>query len=74
MVLELSSVRRPNLVARLEYENKGFEPRLAVLTVSAATVETAGLLHDTRIIEISGNRDDDGKKIVQFVRETFLEQ
>ncbi|HXQ33272.1 MAG TPA: hypothetical protein VN843_04545, partial [Anaerolineales bacterium] len=33
VVLELSSVRQPNLVARLEYENKGFEPRLASLIV-----------------------------------------
>jgi hypothetical protein len=74
VVLELSSVRRPNQVARLEYENKGFEPRLALLTVSPATVETAELSPDTRMIQISGNRDDDVKKIVQFVRETFLEQ
>lgn len=71
-VMELSSVRRPSVVARLEYENKGFEPRLVSLTVSPATVQTEEPSPDTQTVQVSGNRDDDVRKIVQFVRETFL--
>lgn len=71
-VMELSSVRRPHLVARLEYENKGFEPRLVSLTIAPATVQTEDPSPETQTVQISGNRDDDVNKIVQFVRENFL--
>lgn len=72
VVLELSSVRRPNVVARMEYENQGAEPRLVSLTV-VATVQSEALPPGTLWIEMSGSRSDDVEKIVQFVRETFLE-
>jgi len=66
VVLELGSVRRPNVVARLEYENQGIEPRIVSITVPSS--------NSSREIEISGKRDDDVAKIVSFVREAFLQE
>ena len=73
VILELSSVRRPNLVARLEYENYGFEPRLASLSISTIGTLSENSLPNSQTIHISGRRDDDVEKIVQFVRESFVE-
>lgn len=73
VVLELSSVRRPNLVARLEYENQGFEPRLSSLIVAPTADPPKDFSHSTQTIQLNGSRADDVEKIVQLVRESLLE-
>ncbi|HXQ74496.1 MAG TPA: hypothetical protein VN844_28590 [Pyrinomonadaceae bacterium] len=71
-VLELSSVRQPNLIARLEYENKGFEPRIAVMSVGPIADVSKDSPHSTQTIQLYGSRADDVDKIVQLVQESFL--
>lgn len=72
-VLELSTVRRPNFVARLEYENKGFEPRLAIMIVGPIADVPNDSVPGTQTIELYGSKADDVEKIVQLVRKGFLE-
>jgi hypothetical protein len=74
-VLRLSSVRRPAVVALLEYENWGDEPRLAGLVFREDTClpqrreNTSGW---ERTLELRGARTDDPEKIAQWIEREFL--
>jgi hypothetical protein len=66
--MELCSVRQPKLIARLEYENQGVEPRLATLIVSPVITLNEDSLSNSHVIQISGTRTDDAEKIALFRR------
>jgi hypothetical protein len=73
--LRLTSVRAPNLEAILEYENQGQEPRLVRLTFFDSTKECP--VWDPRrewdaASELQGARDDDPRKIVEWVEREYL--
>ena len=74
-VLRLSSVRRPGVVAFLEYENIGWEPRLVGLVFREDTflVKSREKLIDwDRSLELRGSRNDDPDKIAQWVEHEYL--
>ena len=74
-VLRLSSVRRPGVVAFLEYENKGMEPRLAGLILSDVEFtpqKDEYPLEWEKTLELEGARADDTDKITQWVESVYL--
>jgi preprotein translocase subunit SecD len=73
VVLQLSTVRQPNRIALLKYENQGVEPRLVTLTVSPLPTQNDASSIMSHTIEIFGKRADDVEKIVQVVQAKFLE-
>jgi hypothetical protein len=74
-VLRLCSARRPALVAFLEYENKGTEPRLAGLSFHDTATEV-GMedypLDWEKTLQLEGAKEDDAVKISQWVDSEFL--
>lgn len=73
-VLQLSSVRSPGLVALLEYENKGFEPRVATIHISRTNEgDLSGKRSGAteRAIRIRGRRRGDIEKIAEFISDFF---
>ena len=75
-VLRLTSFRRPAVVAFLEYENQGSEPRVAGLVVRKDEF-TPGRddypLEWDKTLRLEGARVDDAEKIAQWVEREFLD-
>ena len=76
-VLRLSSVRRPAVVAFLEYENQGVEPRLAGLAFRGEGFmpqrEDYPLEWERRL-ELRGAREADAEKIARWVEGEYLDR
>ncbi len=75
-VLRLVSVRRPNVVAFLEYENQGVEPRLAGLVFrdDKFLPRTDDYpLEWERTLELDGARENDPEEIAQWIRREYLD-
>src|SRR5688572_11957332 len=64
-VLRLTSHKLRGPVATLQYENKGFEPRLVGLTIEDAD-------HWDKALELRGAREDDPEKIVEWLERDYL--
>ena len=74
-ILHLSSVKRPAVVALLEYENTGDEPRLAGLVFRQGRFlpERGEPLPEwEKTLELRGARKDDPSKISQWVEREYL--
>ena len=74
-ILRLSGIRRPAVVALLEYENQGDEPRLAGLVFRADTFlpqRSEYRVEWERTLELRGARKDDSDKIARWVEREFL--
>jgi hypothetical protein len=69
-VLLLSSESSPKCIVLLEYENKGFEPRVATLTscVSGSLdAEEQFTPRDKRVIQLRGSRGGDVAQLVSWL-------
>jgi hypothetical protein len=74
-VLRLESVRRPAVVAFLEYENQGVEPRLVGMVFHDETFmpqKYAYPLDWEKTLELAGAIKDDPGKIARWVEREFL--
>ncbi len=75
-VLRLSSVRRPGVVAFLEYENQGAGTRLAGLTFRNDRFiprKEDYPLEWEKNVELEGARKDDPEKISRWVEREYLD-
>jgi len=73
-LLLLSRAWSPKLVALLEYENKGFEPRIVTLKIFSSNedeLESQSCNATESVIRIAGRRSGDVGKIVGFVADVF---
>lgn len=73
-VLRLSSSKSPVVVALLEYENKGFEPRLVGLVFrdNKSVPEKEYPLEWHKTLTLAGARAEDPDKIAQWIDREFL--
>lgn len=74
-VLRLSSNKFPVVVALLEYENKGFEPRLAGMVFrdnESMPEKDAYPLEWHKTLRLAGARAEDPDKIAQWINCEFL--
>jgi len=74
-VLRLSSVKRPGVVAFLEYENDGMEPRLIGLILRGdgfVPRKEEYPLEWEKTLELRGARKDDPDKIALWVEREYL--
>ncbi|MDQ3817165.1 MAG: hypothetical protein M3362_05680 [Acidobacteriota bacterium] len=74
-VLRLSSVMRPGVVAFLEYENQGVEPRLASLIFQDDKFmprKDDYPLEWEKTLKLEGARKDDADKIAGWVEREYL--
>jgi hypothetical protein len=74
-VLRLSSVKHPTVVAFLEYENQGDEPRLAGAIFRDEQFmpqKDDYPLEWQKTLELKGARKDDPDKIVEWIEREYL--
>jgi hypothetical protein len=74
-VLRISSVKRPNVIALVEYENQGEEPRLVGMTFIDKQKETLfedGVFEWEHQLDLSGSIQSDPDKIAVWVLTKFL--
>ena len=73
-VLRISSVRRPGLIAIVEYENQGIEPRLASLHLhdnDTAEKDSANSNRE-KTLELQGSLQEDCEKLCEWIEFEFL--
>ena len=71
-VLCLSSIKRPGVIALIEYENQGVEPRLAGMTILPAEAEHGLPFEWQETLHLSGSRKGDPEKLIEWIKEEFL--
>ena len=73
-VLRLSSENSPKLIVLVEYENKGFEPRVATLSPFVSGFRDAGeqlIPTGKLVIQLRGSRRGDVDQLVRRVVDVF---
>lgn len=74
-VLQLTSIKRPAVVALLEYENKGVEPRFAGMVFrdgESIPEKEEYPLEWHKTLKLAGARAEDPDKIAEWIDREFL--
>ena len=74
-VLRLSSVKRPDVIALVEYENQGSEPRHVGLIIAGKGKEVSvedGPLEWEHLLALSGSINSDPDKIAAWIQTKFV--
>ena len=73
-VLRISSVRRPGLIAIVEYENQGVEPRLASLHLhdDDSAERNSAYSNREKTLQLQGSRQEDCEKLCEWIELEFL--
>ena len=70
-LMKLTSHKAPGVVGFLEYENMGFEPRIATLRTSTDMEAEIDYAQSGEYLSLVGSRRDDVGKILAFIEEHF---